>query len=257
MRLLTAALLLLYLLTPLGLALERLHPSRLRRRRPSWYDGLIQYTTITNCASIIQGYPYLEYGMGAYTGFALTRTTPAHRQTSPITSTWYLAGLGNNCAGGTRSYIDIGLPANTSLAISGANPVVCVYDNVVQSGCPQSLPSSSLNPGYYNVPGDATHGNTWAIVQGHIFEVRIPVNPQPPSPTAPSMARIWAIDGENNGWLAPTEGVYVFSSTPSILYPSPPPLISPPPPLTPRLTCIPMASAAPVISTSVQPALMA
>ena len=35
----------------------------------AWYDGLIQYSTITNCVSIIQGLPYQENGAGTYVGF--------------------------------------------------------------------------------------------------------------------------------------------------------------------------------------------
>jgi uncharacterized SAM-binding protein YcdF (DUF218 family) len=35
----------------------------------TWYNGRIDYSTIINCASIIQGFPYQEYGAGTYVGF--------------------------------------------------------------------------------------------------------------------------------------------------------------------------------------------
>ena len=82
----------------------------------SWYDGLIQYSTITNCVSIIQGFPYQENGAGTYVGF---RADPDAGQPSPNTIYYVhvvVAGMGNACSG-ERAYIDLALPANTSLAI--------------------------------------------------------------------------------------------------------------------------------------------
>src|SRR5205809_186721 len=75
----------------------------------AWYDGLIQYSSVTNCASIIFGNPYQENGAGAYTGFY---ADPNTAQPSPG-QTYYLhvviAGLGNPCSG-TRFYVDVQLP---------------------------------------------------------------------------------------------------------------------------------------------------
>ena len=88
----------------------------------AWYEGGIQYSTITNCFSIIQGAPYLEYGAGTYVGFL---ADPDNALPTPNT-TYYvhvvIAGLGNACSG-MRAYIDLGLPANTTLAIDYSNPV--------------------------------------------------------------------------------------------------------------------------------------
>ena len=144
----------------------------------AWYDGLIQYSTITNCASIIQGFPYQEKGVGTYVGFL---ADPNAGQPAPNT-TYYvhivIAGLGNSCSG-MRAYLDIALPASTSLAIDASNHVYCFYDGVQvspASDCPQSLPSSTYNPGAYAIPStDVAHANTWPIPQGHILEIQIPV----------------------------------------------------------------------------------
>src|SRR5438128_9219120 len=87
----------------------------------SWYDGLIQYSTITNCASIIFGSPYSEYGAGTYVGFY---ADPNNSQPSPGTPYYVhviVAGLGNSCSG-MRAYIDLALPANTALDVTGAHP---------------------------------------------------------------------------------------------------------------------------------------
>ena len=93
---------------------------------PSWYDGAFQESTITNCISIIQGTPYEETGATTYAGFFADPTSgqPA------INSVYYvhvvLFGMGNACSG-IRAYIEISLPANTSLAISGTHPLYCFF----------------------------------------------------------------------------------------------------------------------------------
>ena len=93
----------------------------------SWYDGMIQYSTITNCVSIIQGLPYQENGVGTYVGFM---ADPNGGQPMPNQSYYIhvvIAGLGNSCSG-QRAYIDLALPANSSLAINSTDKVRCYYD---------------------------------------------------------------------------------------------------------------------------------
>ncbi len=189
----------------------------------AWYDGLIQYSSIVNCVSIIQGLPYNENGIGTYTGF---RADPEAGQPSP-NSVYYvhvvIAGMGNACSG-QRAYIDVQLPANTSLAIDGTNKVYCYYDNVPlpANECPQSLPASGYNPGAYWIPSvDNAHANLWPIPLGRIMEIQIPVRTTTTLTNSPLTAHVWALDGNSSPWLHPQQGVYVFSSTPTIIYPSP------------------------------------
>jgi hypothetical protein len=188
----------------------------------SWYDGLIQYSTITNCFSIIQGLPYQESGAGTYVGFI---ADPNAGQPAPNT-TYYvhviIAGLGNSCSG-QRAYIDIQLPANTSLDISGGHPVYCFYDGTPDPGdCPQSLAPSVYNPGAYKILSpDAAHAYTWPIPQGHILEIQIPVRSTTALSNATFQANVWMLDGNSSPWLRPQQGVYVFSTSPTIIYPSP------------------------------------
>jgi len=190
----------------------------------AWYDGAIQYSIITNCVSIIQGSPYQEYGAGAYVGFL---ADPDAGLPAP-NITYYLhvvvAGLGNACSG-MRAYIDLGLPANTSLAIDNSNMVYCFYNGLPidpPSECPQVLPASAYNPGFYEIPSpDSAHAYTWPIPQGSFLEIQIPVQSSTQLTDSAMVGRVWMLDGNDNPWLQPQQGVYVFSNQPSILYPSP------------------------------------
>jgi predicted outer membrane repeat protein len=194
----------------------------------AWYDGMIQYSSVTNCASIIQGFPYQEYGVGTYVGF---RADPNAGQPAPNT-TYYvhvvITGLGNPCSGGTRAYMEVALPANTSLAINVPDvnyKVFCYYDGAPlapASACPQVLPASSYNAGAYAILStDSVHGNTWTMAQGHTLEIQIPVRSTTTLVNSQLQANIWAIDGNSSPWLRPQQGVFVFNNQPTIIYPSP------------------------------------
>jgi hypothetical protein len=188
-----------------------------------WYDGSIQYSTITNCVSIIQGAPYQEYGVGTYTGFY---ANPEAGQPAPNTVYYVhvvIGGMGNSCSG-QRAYIDIQLPANTSLAIDATNKVNCYYDNT-QLGlneCPQTFQPSSYNPGAYWIPSaDNAHANLWPIPLGRILEIQIPVRTTTTLTNSPVIAHVWSLDGNSSPWLHPQQGVYVFSTTPTVFYSAP------------------------------------
>ena len=207
--------------TPIGSGTSPIGP--LAPTAAQWYDGLIQYSTITNCVSIIQGVPYQEYGMGTYVGFY---ANPDAGQPSP-NSVYYvhvvIGGMGNSCSG-QRAYIDLALPSNTSLAIDSTNKVNCYYDNapLPANECPQSFQLSSYNPGSYWIPSaDNAHANLWPIPQGHILEIQVPVRSSTALTNATLQAHVWALDGNSSPWLHPQQGVYVFSNSPTIIYPSP------------------------------------
>ena len=197
-------------------------PSRVEAQ-PSWYDGLIQYSSITNCGSIIQGFPYNENGAGAFVGFLAqpTATRPAPNITYYIRV--YVAGLGNSCSG-QRFYLDVALPPNTTLAITGTDKVYCLADGVAVSAaeCSQTLFASSLNPGAFALySNDSAHANLWPLPQGHSWEFQIPVRSSTTLTSATLQANVKVLDGNSSPWLRPTQGVYVFSNQPTILYPSP------------------------------------
>ena len=189
-----------------------------------YYDGSIQYSNIVNCISIIQAMPYNEYGMGAYVGFS---ADPQAAQPG-VGQKYYIhivvAGLGNSCAG-QRAWLEFMLPSSdTNLAISPATPVNCFFDGVaIPAGeCPQSLPISSYHPGAYAIPSvDAAHAHTWPVPQGHFLEIQIPVISSSTLTNRQLVGYVWALDGNSSPWLQPTEGVYIFSNFPSVLYPGP------------------------------------
>ena len=192
----------------------------------AWYDGLIEYSTITNCVSIIQGSPYSEYGAGTYVGFAADPINSQPVPNAPYYAHVVIYGLGNACSG-MRAYIDLALPANTALDIGGAHPVYCFYDGVAFGApdCPQVLPASSINPGAFQIPSsDAAHGYTWPIPQGHNLEIQVPLVSSTTLTNSPMQANVWMLDGNDSPTLRPQQGVYVFSgggSTTTIIYPSP------------------------------------
>ncbi len=190
----------------------------------AWYDGGIQYSLITNCVSIIQGNPYQEYGMGTYVGF---RADPEAGQPSPNTVYYVhvvIAGMGNACSG-QRAYIDLSLPADTTLAIDATNKVHCYYNGTAMGDneCPQSFQASTYNPGAYWIPAisQANYAYTWPIPQGWFLEIQVPVRSSTALTNAALQAHVWALDGNSTPWLHPQEGVYVFSNQPTVLYSSP------------------------------------
>jgi hypothetical protein len=188
-----------------------------------WYDGGIQYSSVTNCFSIIQSNPYQEPGAGTFVGFVANpkATQPAPNQTYYIHV--YIAGLGNPCSG-TRFYVDVALPSSTTLAITGTTPVYCLANGVAVSAaeCPQSLPPSSLNPGAFAIySNDNAHANLWPLPQGNNWEFQIPVRSSTTLSGATLQANVRVLDGNSSPWLRPQQGVYVFSNTPTIIYRSP------------------------------------
>lgn len=190
---------------------------------PAWYDGLIQYSTITNCVSIIQGSPYQEYGAGAYTGFF---ANPDANLPAPNT-TYYLHvvvyGLGNACSG-QRFLPEIALPANTALAITVGTPVYCFAGGVSDPGnCPQTLPASGTHPGAFSIfSPDSANAYTWPLPQGGNWEFQIPVRSTTTLSNSTFAAYVKMFDGNSSPTLTATQGAYVFGvNTPTVLYPSP------------------------------------
>jgi len=195
-------------------------PSRTPAALPQgWYDGSIQYSTITNCVSIIQDTPYTEYGAGTYVGYF------AHPDAGQpaVNDVYYVhvvvEAIGNACSG-QQGYIDIGLPSNTTLAISGSNPVYCFANGVAltpASDCPQTLPGSSYNTGMYQIPPPAPY-ITWPMPIGQPWEFQIPVRSTTTLTSSNFQAKVLVLDGNSSPWLNPTAPVYVWagSSTPTV-----------------------------------------
>ena len=187
-----------------------------------YIDGPVLHSTVTNCFSLYQNFPYLEPGISASVGFS----AEPHAAQPGVGQVYYvhlvIKGLGNSCSG-QWARTEIQLPGSTALAISAANPVQCVINGVVHpNGCPQSLPASSVHPGAFVIPtADTSHNQDWPIPAGWVYEFQIPVTSSAPLTNDLLQAYLWAIDGNANPWLNPQVQVTVFGSTPAIVYPSP------------------------------------
>ncbi len=180
----------------------------------TWYDGTIQYSTITNCQSIINGNPYSEDGAGTYVGYYADPTDGLPTPNYVYYVHVFMEAVGNSCSG-QYGYPEIGLPASTSLAISTSTPVICYADAARDTAdCPQTLPvDSTYHPGMYVIPAP-TGNHTWPMPQGHTWEFQIPVTSSTTLTNRTFQAEIWVLDGNSSPWLNPTEGVYVFAPPP-------------------------------------------
>lgn len=191
-----------------------------------WYDGGIQYSQVTNCFSIIGGYPYLEYGAGVYTGYYADPTAgiPAVGQVYYVHVVFY--GMGSPCAG-QYAVPEIDLPNNTTLAIDASHPIVC-YGTVgggwIQdtTSCPTNVGVSGWHPGAFTLL-PKTGETAWPLPAGAGWDLRIPVVSSSVLVNATMNANVWLLDGESSPWLTPWQGVYVWDAgTPSVMYASPP-----------------------------------
>lgn len=180
-----------------------------------WYSGKVEYSTITNCPSIIFGNPYPESGAAAYVSFI----ADPDAQLPKVNDLYYLSvviwGLGNACAG-QRAGIEIQLPPSTT--IDPTWPVEC-YNKYTPPGtyenCTSALAPSARGSNVYrlNAPGQEAYAYTWPLPQGGWHEIQIPVKSSTPLTAAELRAYVQMFDGNSNPLLQPTQGVFVFSGT--------------------------------------------
>jgi hypothetical protein len=146
---------------------------------PRWNEGLIEKSTITNCVSIIGGYPYSEEGAWSWTGFwADPNDLPNVGEVFYVHSVF--AAVGNACSG-QYGYPEFKLPSGVSLAISSQTPVICYAVDFTKSppaatretqACRQQ-PSQGFYGGSYGF-GPLTQ-SSWPMPQGKGWEIQVPV----------------------------------------------------------------------------------
>lgn len=196
-----------------------------------WFDGLISYSSVINCPSMIFGSPYYENGVGAFASYAADPDSgrPAVGDTTFIKYSMY--GMGMPCAGGTyfapTYYLPAGMAFDTSL------PITCTLfrngvNNVVQSPSPGCPGWSNMSPAggnaykyFNNESGNA--GSLWGVVQGQHWTFQIPVKvTQPLSGTALQM-HLTLADGNFNPNLLVEVPIYVFGAgqPPGVMYKQP------------------------------------
>jgi hypothetical protein len=190
-----------------------------------WYDGGIQYSQVTDCFSLIGGYPYLTNGAGVLTGYYADPTAgvPAVGQVYYVHVVFY--GIGSGCAG-QYAVPEIDLPADTALAIDALHPIVCwgtaggdwIRD---YTSCPTSVGASGWHPGAYTLL-PKTGETAWPLPAGAGWDLRVPVKSSRALVNEVMNANVWILDGESSPWLIPWQGVYVWdAATPSVMYAAP------------------------------------
>ena len=150
-----------------------------------WFDGGIQRSYITNCASVIFGSPYTEEGAWNWVGFYSDENNfPDAGQVFYIHTVF--AAVGNSCSG-QYARPEISLPSGVQLAISQQTPVFC-YAFDIQSGqssqkpaaCPQQASQGSYGGQYGfncnpNDTGNCHSSGVFPVPQGKGWELQIPV----------------------------------------------------------------------------------
>jgi hypothetical protein len=121
--------------------------------------------------------------------------------------------VGNICAGGAATIMEIVPPPSTQLAISPSFPVYCYWQpsggqftQITDGSCPQ-VPATGLY-GYRFNPTVSPY--TWVVPNGAYLEIRVPVvSSQPLSGIAGSHFLYGAVSPALGVWSFPRQGVFV------------------------------------------------
>ncbi len=205
---------------------------------PQYYDGLIRYSNIVNCPSIIFGSPYTEFGAGVYTGYY----ADPDDNNPGIGEEFYLHvvvyGLGNSCSG-QRFVPGIQFPQG----VSPSGPVHCANSltpTPTPCGAGVDLVPSAYGPGQMLLSGDTPNARTWGLPPGRYWEFVFPVTSNQAHTSTQLQAHVKMLDGNSSPVLNPTANLYVFGATPqpAIFYDSPSTVAAPtlPPPFPPTPT---------------------
>ena len=165
-----------------------------------WYDGLIQYSTITNCVSIIQGSPYHEYGVGTFMGFRADPDNALPAPGMPYYIHVVVAGMGNACSG-MRVYLDVGCPPTPRWRFRRHHPVYCYLGGAPitpASTAPKPCPPPATTRAPSILSPDSAHAYLWPLPQGGTLEFQIPVRSSTALTNSTLQAHVWVIDGNSS-----------------------------------------------------------
>jgi hypothetical protein len=208
-----------------------------------YFDGGIKYSFVQNCPSVIQGFPYVENGVGVYTGEYLDPdgNFPVVGDTTYLHIVAY--GLGNPCAG-QRVVPAIDLPPGIQLANPG-NPdsnLSCANSLApTPAPCAASVDLSTSHPygGDYTIlSGDNNNARTWGLPPGRYWEWVIAVKGSQSVTSQTITAHVKVLDGNSSPVLHATANGYIFGAAPqpAVFYDSPSTVASPTMPLLPSGT---------------------
>lgn len=226
-----------------------------------FYEGVVQYSTILNCFSIIGGYTYSEKGAGAWVGFESNpqQSKPAVNESFDITINVF--GLGNACSG-QRFVPAFNLPAGVQLDTAN-RPITCWSSknggSLMPFSGPTDCPAAGTNlattpnavvPGanFAYLSSDTQNARTWPLPAGVHWQFRIPVKSTTMQSGAQLQGMVKMFDGNSSPILTPTQGLFVYnggqaSATPTIWHEQPTTVAAPilpteffPPPTVPLNT---------------------
>ena len=175
-------------------------------------DGTDERSTITNCASVINGSPYDEDGAAAFTGVYrdTTSTPPEPTVGQSVYMRIVVYGLGFSCAG-QRFLPAVSLPAG--VGFDRSLPILCGSDRVRYTDCPQwsnvvAFPYVVGAQAYRST--DTGAAQTWPLEQGRVWDFRFPIRSSTAQTAATLQAHVKMFDGNRSPLLHPRAPLYVF-----------------------------------------------
>lgn len=190
-----------------------------------FYDGVVKYSDIINCVSIIFPPAYTEKGAAAYVGAYADPESglPGVNQTFYVHVVVY--GMGNACAG-QRFVPAFALPSNLSFDKSAS--ILCYTQRGQAFGdadCPQwdNVTDSGFSPGSMYLSSDAAYAHAWPLPQGASWEFRFPVRSSTTQTSANLQGYVKMFDGNDSPVLTPSAPLYVFGAggAPVVMYDRP------------------------------------
>ena len=190
-----------------------------------FYDGLVKYSDIISCQSIIFPPTYTEKGAAAYVGGYADPESgiPAVGQTFYVHVVVY--GLGNACSG-QRFIPAFSLPSGVTF--DTVQPILCFTSNGQATGptdCPQwgNVSASTFGPGVMYRSTDTANANAWPLPQGYFWEFRFPVTSSTIQTNANLRGYVKMFDGNDSPVLNPSAPLYVFGagSPPAVMHDRP------------------------------------
>ncbi len=206
---------------PAGMAGSATGPKNLRPASDAlgWHSGTLVNTSDFDCLLFGGGFSF-NYITGSFVSYYGDPTpTPAIPKVGDV---YYTDVYVQDVAACSGVYVQpwLILPANTSLAISGTNPVVCYKNGVATTtGCAQflSFGTSLSGASGYNL-------GIWPLTaSGGSIEIKVPVSSSSPG-FVTLYSRVDTADGWSNPWATPfvTYQVGANTSSPTVGYPPTP-----------------------------------
>jgi len=172
-------------------------------------DGASVYSTVENCASVIQRSPYAERGAGAAVGYYRDHdeSPPLPHVGTPVAMRLLVAGLGVPCS---EQWFVPAFALPPGVSFDRSKPVVCLLNDRPVAWCPQW---EALAP-FDHVPGAVRFRSpeptgAWAAPAGVLWDFRLPIIADRPMVDARLQGYVKMFDGNHSPVLEPRVGLTV------------------------------------------------